>query len=53
MVFLISLSTSTDTQEQKDNLNNDSAAWLEYRKGIEFEVSSRYKFVSCHFGATP
>ena len=27
-------------------MQNDPKAWLEYRKGIEFEVSSRYKFVS-------
>ena len=26
-------------------MQNDPKAWLEYRKGIEFEVSSRYKFV--------
>lgn len=34
-----------DTPEQKADMESDPKAWLEYRKGIEFEVSSRYKFV--------
>ncbi len=40
---------STDTEEQKNVFRKDPKKYLEYRKDIEGELNSRFKFVGLSF----